>query len=160
VTRVLAVLGYSKGRGNGLHPICAARLARAAELAEDDDLVILSGWARRRSTLSEAELMRSAWRGASSSVVCDSLARTTAENAFAVAALARVHDADKVLVVTSSWHAPRARFVFRTALRNSGAQLDVVRVGDRRRLGPALRELGRWPLVPFALALARRSRPG
>ena len=160
MTRVLAVLGFSDGTGNGLHPICAARLARAAEIAQDGDLVLLSGWARRGSPASEAELMRSAWRGASASVVCDPLARTTAENAFVVAALARAHHAREVLVVTSGWHAPRARLVFRAALRASGARLDIVRARDRLRLRPALGELGRWPLVPFALALAGRSRRG
>jgi uncharacterized SAM-binding protein YcdF (DUF218 family) len=159
VTRVLAVLGYSDGKENGLHPICAARLARAAELARDGDLVVLSGWARRGSTRSEAELMRSVWTGASDSVVCDPQARTTAENAFAVAALARKHAAQEVLVVTSGWHAPRARFIFRSALKSSGARFDVVRARDRRRLAPALRELGRWPLVPVALVLARRRHP-
>ena len=102
--------------------------------------------------------MRAAWRGACASVVCDPQARTTAENALAVAALARARDAREVLVVTSGWHAPRARFLFRRVLRVSGASVEVVAAADGRRIRPMLRELWRWPVVPFALALARRGR--
>jgi uncharacterized SAM-binding protein YcdF (DUF218 family) len=154
--RIVAVLGYSDGRSEGLHPICAARLECAAELAAAGDLVVLSGWARRRSRLSEAELMRSAWPGPSASVVCDEAARTTAENARAVASLARRRGAREVLVVTSAWHAPRARLLFRAALRGSGVRVEVAPAGEDRPLRPTLGEAVRWPLVPLQLALARR----
>jgi uncharacterized SAM-binding protein YcdF (DUF218 family) len=141
-----------------LHPICAARLARAAELAGPDDVVVLSGWARRGSASSEAELMRQAWRGASASVVSDPHARTTAENAFAVAALARAHGVREVVVVTSAWHVPRARYIFRTAFRGSDTPVEVVAASDGRRPAARLGELWRWPGVPLAVALARRGR--
>ena len=56
-TRVVVVLGYSDtGRGE-LHPVCAARLARAAEVTTSDDVVVLSGWARVPHMHSEADLM-------------------------------------------------------------------------------------------------------
>jgi uncharacterized SAM-binding protein YcdF (DUF218 family) len=152
------VLGYSQGRTSELHPICAARLARAADLAGPADVVLLSGWARRGSASSEAELMRKAWRGASGSVVSDPRARTTAENAFAVAALARAHDVREVVVVTSAWHAPRARYIFRSAFRGSDTRVEVVAASDGRRLGARLGELWRWPGVPLAVVLARRGR--
>ena len=59
-TRVVVVLGHSSGDGTGLHPVCAARLECAAEVATADDVVVLSGWARVPGTRSEAEL-RAQW---------------------------------------------------------------------------------------------------
>ena len=79
-TRLVVVLGYSDGGGAGLHPICAARLARAAELSTAHDVVVLSGWARTAGSQPEAQLMRAAWRGAAREVVVDPDARTTVQN--------------------------------------------------------------------------------
>ena len=109
MSRLVAVLGYSTGRHEGLHPICAARLVAAEGPAEGADLVLLSGFSRRRHRPSEAELMREAWRGPAVRLVADGDARTTAGNARAVAAAARHIGADEVVIVTSSWHARRAR---------------------------------------------------
>ena len=39
--RVIAVLGYSGGRGAHLHPICAERLAHAERLAAGAQAIIL-----------------------------------------------------------------------------------------------------------------------
>ena len=78
--RVVVVLGYSSGDRDELHPVCAARLGRAAEVATADDVVVLSGWARVPHAVSEAELMRAAWRGSAREVVVDPDARTTVEN--------------------------------------------------------------------------------
>ncbi len=155
--RVLAVLGYSAG-GAGLHPVCAARLERAAAEAEDDDIVVLTGWARRKGRPSEAELMTRAWRGPSEHVVVDPSARTTAGNAAQVAALARRLGAGEVLVVTSRWHAARAGVFFRALLRDTGSQVTVVCPHEPRSLRWSLRELWRWPLVPLQLARERESR--
>ena len=58
--RVVVVLGYSDGGRGELHPVCAARLERAAEIATSEDVVVLSGWARVSGTHSEAALMRHA----------------------------------------------------------------------------------------------------
>ena len=79
-TRLVVVLGYSDRGCEGLHPICAARLERAADVTTEDDVVVLSGWARLPDTQSEAELMRDAWRGAAREVVVDPDARTTVDN--------------------------------------------------------------------------------
>ena len=155
--RVVAVLGYSNGRAGGLHPICAARLRRAVEVATEVDVVVLSGWARGRSELSEAELMRGTWPEGSGRVVCDPLARTTAENAVQVAAIASELAVGEVVLVTSDWHAPRARLLFRAALRGSGSRVEVVPVSSGRPWRCVLGEVWRWPLVPVQLALARRS---
>jgi uncharacterized SAM-binding protein YcdF (DUF218 family) len=157
VTRVLAVLGYSDRRHRGLHPICAARLERALAEAEPDDTVILSGWSRKGHTASEAELMRAAWTAACAELVCDVSARTTAENAVAAAALAESRRASRLVVVTSAWHAPRAKILFLAQLRGTGIELGIARAeGGPRPSRALLRELVRWPLVPFQL---RRRRP-
>jgi uncharacterized SAM-binding protein YcdF (DUF218 family) len=116
VKRLVAVLGYSAWRGNGLHPICAARLTAAERPAEEADAVLLSGWSRHRHRPSEAELMKAAWRGPAVRLIADGDARTTAGNARSVAAAAREIGADEVVIVTSSWHARRARLLVRAAL--------------------------------------------
>ena len=103
--------------------MCAARLARAAEIATPDDVVVLSGWARVPGTHSEAELMRAAWRGAAREVVVDPDARTTVENmANALNDVLRV-GAREVVVVTSRWHAPRAKAALRWLLRSTGVRV-------------------------------------
>ena len=94
--RLVAVLGYSGRRKRELHDICELRVRHAETL--DADAVLLSG---------EAELMQGAWRGGE--VVLDTRARNTRENARGVAEAARRLEADEVVVVTSSWHAFRAR---------------------------------------------------
>ena len=154
-SRVVVVLGYSDGGRGELHPVCAARLARAAEIATSDDVVVLSGWARVPHTYSEAELMRAAWRGAAHEVVVDPDARTTVENmANALNDVLRV-GAREVVVVTSSWHAPRAKSALRWLLRHTGIHVrSVSPPGGSRRA--AARELALWPLLPFQLWAAGR----
>ena len=101
--RLVAVLGYSGRRKRELHAICEARVRHAETL--EADAVLLSG---------EAELMQGAWRGGD--VVLDTRARNTRENARGVAEAARRLEADEVVVVTSSWHAFRARTLVRAAI--------------------------------------------
>ena len=67
--RLVAVLGFSNGRGQELHSVCAARLARATAEATPGDVVLLSGWARGRKPVSEADLMARAWNGPSAQVL-------------------------------------------------------------------------------------------
>jgi uncharacterized SAM-binding protein YcdF (DUF218 family) len=119
--RIVAVLGYSAWRGVGLHPVCAARLAAARELAVEEDVVLLTG-------RPEAELMREAWPAGANRVVCDDGARVTADSAAHVARVARELDAEEIVVVTSSWHCRRARILFRRALRGRGIALRTVGV--------------------------------
>jgi len=154
-TRVVVVLGRSDvGRG-ALHPVCAARLARAAEVTTAADVVVLSGWARVPDTHSEAELMRAAWRGAAREVVVDPDARTTVDNlANALDDIARVGARD-VLVVTSSWHAPRAKAALRWLLRSTGIRVRAV-TPPQRSVRAALREVPLWVLLPFELWRVRR----
>ena len=154
-TRLVVVLGYSDRGCEGLHPICAARLERAADVTTGDDVVVLSGWARVPDTQSEAELMRAAWRGAAREVVVDPDARTTVDNlANALNDVLRV-GAREVLLVTSSWHAPRATTAFRWLLRSTGVRVRTVTPAGRSRQA-ALRELPLWLLLPFQLWQAER----
>jgi uncharacterized SAM-binding protein YcdF (DUF218 family) len=152
--RLVVVLGYSGRRDDGLHPICSARLAHAAELAGDADVVLLSGASRRRGATAEAELMRRAWGGRSAALLCDPDARFTAENAANAAAHARELGVDSVLVVTSWWHRARARVLFRSLL--PGVRVDVA--AAQTAWSPRLigRELAVFPLVPLQKVLARR----
>ena len=150
--RIVAVLGFSARRGGGLHPVCAARVQRAGELATADDVVLLSGWARPRGARSEAELMRRAWRGAAARILLDDGARHTAENAVHAARVARELGAAEVLVVTSRWHAPRAALLFRWYLRGSGVGVRMASVRGPLAPGPVAREAAVWPLVPAQIA--------
>jgi hypothetical protein len=154
--RVVVVLGYSGGGAVGvLHPTCAARLQTAAEVATSDDVVVLSGWSRRPDALSEAELMAAAWTGASRELVVDPDARTTAENmANALNDVLRV-GAREVVVVTSAWHAPRAKAALRWLLRHTGVRVRAASPDDRSARA-ALRELALWPLLPVQLWRAGR----
>jgi len=153
--RVVVVLGYSRGDDAELHPVCAARLERAAEVATADDVVVLSGWARTSGRHSEAELMRAAWRGQAREVVVDPDARTTVENmANALNDVLRV-GAREVVVVTSSWHAPRAKAALRWLLLHTGIKVRSASPPGRSRWG-SLRELALWPLLPFQLWVVGR----
>ena len=142
MAKLVAVLGYSSWRGDALHPIGAARIEAAERVAEGADAVLLSGWARRRHRPSEAELMRRAWHGPD--------ARTTAGNARAVAAAAKALEADEVVLVTSSWHARRARLLVR-ALLPPHVRLSVVTSPRTRPPRLIARELA--TLLPSRLAV-------
>jgi uncharacterized SAM-binding protein YcdF (DUF218 family) len=145
--RLVVVLGYSAPWGSGLHPVCAARLETAAELASEEDAVLLSG-------RPEAELMRSAWPGPAERVLCDGQARVTAESASAMARVARDLHVDEVVAVTSWWHCRRTGFLFRKALAGSG--IPVRTVGAPAWSGRLLlREVGAIALLPLHLRRAR-----
>jgi hypothetical protein len=155
--RLVVVLGYSDGRGAGLHDICAARLRRSEQEADAKDVVLLSGWARGRSAASEAELMARSWNGGCSRVVLDRNARSTLGNAAGAASVARAVSAEEVLLVTSGWHARRASALLRGALRGSRARVMIATTDERPSLGTRLRELVCWAGVPLVvLGLGRR----
>ena len=155
--RVVVVLGYSDGGRGQLHPVGAARLVRAAEIATGEDVVVLSGWARVAGTRSEAELMAAAWQGCARELVVDPDARTTVGNATNALNDIRRVGAREVVVVTSRWHAPRAKAAFRLLLRGSGVRVVGLFPPERRDLRASLRELPLWVLLPAQLAASRRS---
>lgn len=155
--KLVAVLGYSTWRGDELHPICLDRLRAAELVAEAGDAVLLSGWSRRRHRTSEARLMSSAWRGADVQLLVDADARTTAGNARAVAAAAAATGARDVVVVTSSWHARRARHLVAGAL-DEGVTLRVAVPGRSRPARLIARELALY-LLRRTTALTGRALP-
>jgi uncharacterized SAM-binding protein YcdF (DUF218 family) len=154
--RVVAVLGYSGRDTSRLHPICAHRLARAQELAADGETVILSGWARRNGGTSEAELMQAAWQAPGAVLHGDRTAGSTAGNAANVAAAAVALGADELVVVTSGWHRPRTRILFRAALRGRPVRLRVESAPGPRPAAVVGRELACLAAVPFQLWRVRR----
>jgi uncharacterized SAM-binding protein YcdF (DUF218 family) len=157
--RVIVVLGYSDGGRDAIHPICAARVARAGEISTAVDVVVLSGWARVAGTQSEAALMAAAWNGLAAEVVVDPDARTTVGNAFnALNDIQRVR-AREVIVVTSRWHAPRAKAAFRLLLWRRSVRVATTFPPEPASLGSTLRELPLWPLLPAQLWHARQRLP-
>ncbi len=153
--RLVVVLGYS-GRAGELHEICSARLRRAEQEAQPEDIVLLSGWSRRRRWATEAELMARAWRGRSSRVLLDRGARTTLGNAVGAAAVATEQGSREVVLVTSGWHARRARALLVVALRGSGVEVLVAPTEERGSRRARLREAACWALVPLQTLYARR----
>ena len=154
--RVVVVLGFSDDGAGEIHPVCAARLARAAEIATEEDVVVLSGWARSPHSPAEAELMRRAWTGRAARLVVDPDARTTAENACNALDVIRAAGAGEVVVVTSSWHASRAAAAFRWHLRRSGVRVTVASPAEPGGARARVRELALWPLLPAQVFAARR----
>jgi uncharacterized SAM-binding protein YcdF (DUF218 family) len=152
--RVVVVLGYSDGRDEALHPVCAARLAHAEGIAEQDDTIVLSGWSRRARHAPEAELMARAWHRPGSRLVLDPTARSTLGNAVNAAATVRAAGAAEVVVVTSTWHARRAQALFRAALVRSGVEVLVSASIDASPRRARLREAACWALVPAQAGIA------
>jgi hypothetical protein len=155
--RLIAVLGYSTGRGEDLHTVCAARLARAAQEATADDAVLLTGWSRRRARVSEAELMADAWPGDAHTLHVDTVARTTSGNARAIAQAARRLKPAEIVVVTSGWHGRRASALVRAWARDL-APVVLAPTEERGRLRDRARELACWIVVPLEPARASRTR--
>lgn len=158
MSRLVAVLWYSDGSSPSLHEVCAARLARAADVVEPEDVVLLSGWARRGSTAAEAELMADAWTAPARRILLDRGASTTVGNVIGIARAARLVRAREVVVVTSSWHGRRARALARAALTGTGSRLEVVTTDESRTHRTRARELACWSLVPVLALVAARAR--
>ena len=142
--RLVAVLGYSGRRKRELHAICETRVRHAETL--DADAVLLSG---------EAELMQGAWRGGD--VVLDTRARNTRENARAVAETARRLEADEVVVVTSAWHALRARTLVRAAIDDPTVTVTSSSPPGPRPARLLARELACLAALPLQLRALQRA---
>jgi DUF218 domain len=152
--RLVAVLGYSPRRSDGLHAVCAARLRHAEQVAADGDTVLLTGWARRNRS-GEADLMRRAWKGADVQLISDATARNTRENALAVAETARRLAASEVVVVTSRWHAFRARALVRALLRDRCVAVQTSSPAGRAPVALLARELACLAALPYYLVRLR-----
>jgi uncharacterized SAM-binding protein YcdF (DUF218 family) len=156
--RLVAVLGYSARRSDELHAVCAERLRHAEGIAGGADTVLLSGWARRRNGAGEADLMRTAWKGADVRLIADATARNTRENAARVAETARRLAASEVVVVTSRWHAFRARTLVRAILREPDVRVQTSAPAGRAPVELVVRELACLVALPLQLIRMRSSR--
>ena len=157
--RLVAVLGYSDRTCADLHPVCAARLARAEQEAGPEDVVLFSGWARwTGDRTAEADLMTLAWDAPVRGRMVDRGARTTFGNAIGVARAARRLGVDEVVLVTSSWHARRASALVRAALAGSGTSVRVATTDEPNTAGRGVRELAAWAFVPLLALVATRTR--
>jgi uncharacterized SAM-binding protein YcdF (DUF218 family) len=156
--RLVAILGYSDRDGAALHPVCAARLARAESEVRPDDTVLLTGWARRKAEAAEAELMARAWTADARSVILDRTARSTVGNAVGIARAARRVGAREVVVVTSGWHGRRASVLVRAALTGSHVNVTLATTDERGTYRARVRELACWMALPFMAIVAARAR--
>jgi hypothetical protein len=159
MSRLVAVLGYSDGSGAELHPVCAARLARAESEARTDDVVLFSGWARRGFPTAEADLMASLWTAPTHGKLVDRGARTTLGNAIGVGRAARKLGVDEVVLVTSPRHMRRATLLARASLLGSGAAVRGV-TADTADAPGGLRELAAWAIAPLLAVVAIRAARG
>lgn len=156
--RLVAVLGYSDRRTGSLHPVCAARLARAAQEVRPEDALLLSGSARGRARAPEAELMARAWTTPVRRVLLDHNAHSTVGNALGVARAARQLGAQDVVLVTSGWHGRRAAALVRAAVSRSGAQITLATTDEPATFRAHLRELACWVVVPVLAIVVARTR--
>jgi hypothetical protein len=152
--RLVVVFGYSGWRV-GLHEICAARVRRGEREARPDDVVLLSGWSRRRGRATEAELMAQAWSGVGAHVLLDRDARTTLGNVIGAARVASEQGSREVVVVTSGWHGRRAATLLEAALEGSGATIELALTEDPGSRRSRLREVACWSVVPVQRRIAR-----
>jgi uncharacterized SAM-binding protein YcdF (DUF218 family) len=158
MSRLVAVLGYSDRPAAELHPVCAARLARAELETTPDDVVLFSGWARNGRAAAEADLMASSWTSRTHARIVDRSARTTLGNAIGIGRAARRYEVDEVVLVTSRWHARRAAVLVRAALGGTKIPLRVASTDEPAPPGRGLRELVSWTIVPFLVLVAARTR--
>jgi DUF218 domain len=156
--RLVAVLGYSGRRSDGLHGVCAERLRHAERLGPDADAILLSGWARRTNGAGEAELMQAAWNGADVPIVADTTARNTRQNAVGVAEAVSRLGANEVVVVTSRWHAFRARTLVRAAVREPSVSVSTSSPPGRRPVALLARELVCLAALPYHVIRLRARR--
>jgi uncharacterized SAM-binding protein YcdF (DUF218 family) len=91
-------------------------------------------------------------------LLADVDARTTVGNARAVAKAARELGADEVVVVTSRWHAPRARTLVRAALREPSVSVQSSSPSSRRPVALLARELVCLAALPYHLVRVRARR--
>ncbi len=91
-------------------------------------------------------------------LLCDTTARSTVENAVAVAAASEELSADELVVVTSDWHVLRARTLVRVALRGSGITVQMAPTPGPVRVSVLVRELACVVALPVQVLLVLRLR--
>ena len=101
--------------------------------------------------------MRGAWNGANAPLEIDATARNTRQNAAGVADTAHRLAADEVVVVTSRWHAFRARTLVQAAL-HPGVSVTTSSPAGRPPIPLLARELVCLAALPYHLIRLRASR--
>jgi uncharacterized SAM-binding protein YcdF (DUF218 family) len=115
VRTAIVIPGHGTSGPDGVHRIsatCLALVREAERIAERTqvDAVLFSGWGRGGP--SEAEQMRSAWRGRDVELVLEQTATVTAENASRTVPLLVERGIRRAVVVCAPFHLYRARFFF------------------------------------------------
>lgn len=148
----IIVLGSSLA---GTRRRLVAEAERAAR-ASGSELVVLTGWAPTEGP-SEAELMRSLWRGpAAVELLLEESASSTVENAVRTLPLLVERGVTDAVVVCAPLHLGRARWIFRTVYGDRGI---AVRFRSARVLptpGALLWELGALTVVARQVREHRR----
>ena len=97
-------------------------------------------------------------RAAGGRILLDPHARSTYDNAVALARSARELGVREIVLVTSGWHGGRAEALVRAALRGFEGRIHVTVTDERGSHAHRLRELLCWTLVPLQSAFAARRR--
>ncbi|MFZ5597639.1 MAG: YdcF family protein [Bacillota bacterium] len=111
------------------------RVARGAELYREGygDTVILSGGGRPTSKLSDADLMlmEAMDRGVPrDAVILEGESRSTYENAACVKRIIQERNIKSFILVTSSYHTRRAKYVFKRVFEDTGVNFITVAAPD------------------------------
>jgi uncharacterized SAM-binding protein YcdF (DUF218 family) len=148
----IVVLGSSLA---GTRRRLVAEAERAAR-ASGSELVVLTGWAPTEGP-SEAELMRSLWRGPTAvELLLEESASSTVENAVRTLPLLVERGVTDAVVVCAPLHLGRVRWIFRTVYGDRGI---AVRFRSARVLptpGALLWELGALTVVARQVREHRR----
>ncbi|MGZ4419498.1 MAG: YdcF family protein [Gaiellaceae bacterium] len=120
----LVVLGSSRRDRAGAYKIsrgCRQVVAHAAQLADrlEPAVVVFSGWAPNGGA-SEAEQMRTLWRGPQVELLLEPTASTTAENAARTLPALLERSIEHATVVCTPLHLYRARWFFRRMYDSAG----------------------------------------
>ena len=115
----IVVLGSSLA---GTRRRLVAEAERAAR-ASGSELVVLTGWAPTEGP-SEAELMRSLWRGPTAvELLLEESASSTVENAVRTLPLLVERGVTEAIVISAPLHLARARWIFRRVYGEHGIRV-------------------------------------
>ena len=105
------------------------------------ELVVFTGWARHGGT-TEAEQMRSEWRGPEVELVVEPTASCTAENAARTLPLLLERSVNRALVVCAPLHRHRTKFFFTRLYGTYGIDVELRLARTHRSVGSLFWELG------------------
>ncbi|MBE3638284.1 YdcF family protein [Mangrovicoccus algicola] len=159
----IVILGAAVWPGGRASPALARRIARGADLARQyPQAAVIGSGGLGRDAPAEAHVIRRDLVAAGidpARILCEDRSTSTLENALFTARLMRAHGLDRVLVVTDSYHCPRAVLSFRRFGMAARAR-PVWRFGRADRwLRAALREAVALPVYAVRLC-HHRTRDG